>query len=137
MRPLFSAPPPQPPLPAFLYGELLSGRPLAWVAASTPRPAQVRGRLWRLGSGGVVLEPDARGGWVDGELQDRPSQAQLVLLLSLLGGGGELAVALRRIHARVGPRSQPVLAPVAERQALLRAGAHPLRSGDWTRIAPG
>jgi gamma-glutamylcyclotransferase (GGCT)/AIG2-like uncharacterized protein YtfP len=136
MKPLFSAAPPTSDLPLFAYGQLLQGQPLAWaMGRSIPVEAQLRGRLWRLPSGTVMLSLDPRAGWILGELHAGPGPQVLTVLPDLLGTHG-LEPALRQARARVGMRAQLVQAWVASDDALRRVGAHPLKSGSWRRVAP-
>ncbi len=136
MNPLFSADGGRGSVPLFVYGQLLSGASLGWVmAGSTPSPAQVRGWLWRLPAGQVLLSVDPRGVWVQGEVHDQPDPARLGMIADLLGVPG-LELVPRTVRARVGMRALPVQVPAAAAESLERAGAHRLRSGDWRRIAP-
>jgi len=124
-------------LPFFLCGDLLRGRPLGWIfAAAATVPAQVRGRLWRLPSGAAVTQPDPAGGWIQGEVVQDPRAEQIALALDLLCGDPQLALALHRVRARVGARAVLVQVPGATSEALGAAGATPLRTGDWVRVAP-
>ncbi len=136
MKPLFSSSHLDDHVALFAYGQLLQGQPLAWaIPPAEPRPARVRGTLWRLPSGSVILSIDPRGGWVHGELHPRPPAASLQAIASVLVADG-LEPAFERVRARVGTRAQLVKAWAAQEHQLLRIGAHPLASGDWRRIAP-
>lgn len=138
MKPLFAVQAARPLLPLFVTGELLQGRSLGWILADgSPRAAQVRGRLWRLPSGAVVLEPNATAGWVHGDLFAGVRPEQLTLLLDLACGHPDVVLSLVRVKARLEARAVTALAPAAEGAALAAAGAVPLKVGDWRSVAPG
>lgn len=136
MKPLFPAPGEPTHLALFAYGQLLQGQPLAWaLPVAEPAPARLRGQLWRLPSGTVLLSLDPRGGWVLGELHPQPAATSLHAIAGMLVAEG-LEPAFQQARARVGTRAQLVQAWAAAADRLVRAGAHPLSSGDWRRIAP-
>jgi hypothetical protein len=136
VKPLFSATPGASHLALFAYGQLLLGQPLAWaVTGPAPTPARLRGRLWRLPSGSVLLSLDPRGGWVHGELHSEPAPISLQAIPGLLACEG-LEPSYQQVRARIGTRAQLVQVWAADPDRLARCGAHPLASGDWRRIAP-
>lgn len=136
MKPMFPDGAPAGDLPLFAYGQLLRGQPLAWaMGPSSPEQARLRGRLWRLPSGGVLLSLDPRAGWVLGELYSPPPSQALSVLPTLLAAPG-IEPGLERARARVGMRALLVQAWAASEDQLRRAGAHPLKGGNWRRVAP-
>jgi len=137
VSPIFSDPGSTGSLPLFAYGELLQGRPLGWALPcdAPPVEAQVQGRLWRLASGSVLLSLEPGGAWVRGELHPRPQPSSLVSIPTLLTGPG-LEPSFVQVRAKLGTRAQLVRAWAAPAEQLRKAGAHPLKSGDWRRIAP-
>ncbi len=136
MRPLFSAGGDVSPLALFAYGQLLQGQPFAWaLPGPSPVQAQLRGQLWRLPSGTVLLSLGAQGGWVQGELHPRPGAVSLQAVSGLLVAEG-LEPVFEQARARVGTSARPVQVWAAPAAQLVRLGAHPLRSGDWRRFAP-
>ena len=136
MKPLFSSSAAPEGVPLFAYGQLMQGQPLAWaMGREVPIQARVRGQLWRLPSGGVLLSIDAQAGWVLGELHLDPAARTLQVLPDLLVAPG-IQPSFERLRARVGMRALFVQAWAAPAQELRQAGAHPLRSGNWRRVAP-
>lgn len=136
MKPLFDSGAPAGTIPVFAYGQLLQGQPLAWpFAGSFPVAAQLRGRLWRLPSGTVLLSTDPTAGWVLGELHPQPRAATLRIVSDLLIAP-EIEPAWVELRARVGTQAKLVQVWAAPAEQLRRVGAHPLRGGNWRRMAP-
>jgi hypothetical protein len=136
MKPAFSAEPGHPRLPLFAFGQLLSGQPLAWIfSGARPVEAQVRGRLWRLPSGAVLISLDPAAGWVLGEIYPQPPAQAMRLLPSLLSSLG-ISPGFEQVRARVDTRAPLVQVWAAPAHQLARMGAHQLKSGNWRRIAP-
>jgi hypothetical protein len=136
MKPLFPVADPQGGLPLFAYGQILQGQPLAWAMGPTqPVQARLRGRLWRLPAGTVLLSLDPRAGWVLGELYTPPPTRAVSALPTLLGAPG-LEPGFERARARVGMRALLVQAWAAPEDALRKAGARALKTGNWRRVAP-
>jgi gamma-glutamylcyclotransferase (GGCT)/AIG2-like uncharacterized protein YtfP len=136
VKPLFSEAASAGRLAMFAYGQLLQGQPLAWVLCGpAPTPARLRGRLWRLPSGSVLLSLDPRAGWVHGELHPEPAATALAAIPGLLACEG-LEPSFQQVRVRIETRAQLVQTWAVGESQLRRCGAHPLASGDWRRIAP-
>lgn len=132
--------PPQAPVPGrclhpvFVYGSLTTGQPLAWVfSAFRGEVARVRGRLWHLPTGYVVLEADPSAGWVGGEVFG-PLEPAHTLLLRSVSGADALGLTALVVPAAVRGHTVRTMAWVAEAEHLRRLGATPLRLGDWQRF---
>ncbi len=136
MKPLLGNAGLPPSSALFAYGNLLHGQSLSWVlSGSRGQPAQLRGRMWRLSSGAVLLSVDPAGIWVHGELHPQPPPRSASLLADLLAAPG-VEPRFVTARARVGLRAQAVRVWAAPAEQLRALGAHPLGTGDWTRIAP-
>ena len=124
-------------LPLFLYGAFARGAPASWLTRDLDAvAAAVRGSLWRLPSGEWLVSLDPSGGWVRGEVVDRPAEERLRLMAELIGARTR-GLTLTTTRARVGSRALSVELWAAEPERLRSLGARRMRCGDPHTLLPG
>ena len=124
----------------FVYGSLMSGQSAAGLlGAHARRPATMRGHLWRLPAGYPLLVLDPNGPAVRGEVVQLDDAAALHLVDVYEGVGSGPYQRLRAPvgSARAGAPSVDVwVYAVTDPRSARRAGAVPLRTSDWRKVAP-
>lgn len=122
--------------PVFVWGSLVDGAPLAWaLSGSVARPARIRARLWHLSSGAVAVEVDPGAGWVHGEIHAPLLPERMRLIASVLGADN-LGLQRQVVPALCEGRTVRAVTWSGKASDLRRAGATPLRMGDWSRYHP-